>query len=69
VTGDRLAFRLLLALLSAVMTVTVAVGLLFSTSTFDLTLTVALVLLAMRALTRGGAARWLAVGAVAGTAM
>lgn len=61
--------RVWTALLSAVMTVTVAVGHLFSTSTFYLTFTVALILVTLRALRLGGPARWLVVGLIAGLAL
>jgi len=61
--------RIWAAALATGMTVTVAIGHLFSTSTFTMALTVALVLLTLRALDDGGPVRWTAVGLVAGVAM
>jgi 4-amino-4-deoxy-L-arabinose transferase-like glycosyltransferase len=69
VLGGAPRDRVWAAVLGAVMIVTVAVGHLFSTATFDLTLTVAVVLLALRALDGGGPGRWLALGLTAGVAM
>lgn len=57
------------ALVGAVMTVTVATGHLFSTATFALTVTVGMVLLALRALDRRSLSSWLALGAVSGVGM
>lgn len=67
--GGSMPAQLVAAVLGAVMTVTVATGHLFSTATFDLTLTVAMVLLALRALDERSMASWLALGLLGGLAM
>jgi Dolichyl-phosphate-mannose-protein mannosyltransferase len=67
--GGAARDRVWAAVLTVVMIITVAVGHLFSTSTFDLTLTVALVLATLRALDDAQPRRWLLVGLLAGVAM
>jgi Dolichyl-phosphate-mannose-protein mannosyltransferase len=66
--GDR-RDRVITAVLTAVTTAVVAMGHLFSTATFDLALTVAVVLLTLRALDSGTPGAWLALGLCAGVAM
>ncbi len=67
--GGSVREQLVAALLGAVMTVTVATGHLFSTATFDLTLTVGTVMLALRALDERSLASWLVLGLLAGIGM
>ena len=69
VGGPRPVHALLATAATASAAVLVATGHLFSTTTFDLLATSALVLLLLRALRLGGARPWLLLGLVAGVAL